>query len=61
MMINIDAGQLDAIVRAWLHETLECLEENLMEMKKGGYPDDIKQYKKDIKAMKRVLEYVGHI
>jgi hypothetical protein len=61
MIINIDVNQLDGIVREWLHHTLETLEDNLVEIKKGGHPDDVKQYKKDIKALKQVLDYVGHI
>lgn len=61
MMIDIDVSQLDGIVRAWLHDTLITLEGNLIEIKKGGHPDDVKQYKKDIKALKQVLDYVGHI
>ena len=57
MMIEIQPAQLDGIVRAWLSDAIECL----------GYkidfnyphPDDAKQYKKDIKAMKRILDYIG--
>jgi hypothetical protein len=61
MIIDIDAGQFDGIVREWLHHTLMTLEGNLVEIKKSGHPDDVKQYKKDIKALKQVLDYVGHI
>lgn len=61
MIIDIDASQLDGIVREWLHHTLMTLEDILIEIKKGGHPDDVKQYKKDIKALKQVLDYVGHI
>jgi len=57
MMIDIDVNQLDGIVRAWLKDTLETVQHNLA----YGYvhPDDAKQYKKDIKALKWVLEYIG--
>ena len=57
MKINIDPAGLDGIVRAWLKDTLETLEFNL----KDSYvhPDDRKAYKKDIKAVKRVLDYIG--
>jgi hypothetical protein len=57
MMIDIDVSQLDGIVRAWLKDTLETIEINLA----GDYlhPDDVKTYRKDIKALKWVLEYVG--
>jgi len=57
MMIDIDVSQLDGIVRAWLKDTLETVEINLA----GDYvhPDDVKQYKEDINALKRVLDYIG--
>ena len=57
MMIDIDPAGLDGIVRAWLKDTLNTLETNL-----GSsyvHPDDRKAYKKDIKAIKRLLDYVG--
>ena len=57
MKINIDPAGLDGIVRAWLKDTLETLETNL-----GSsyvHPDDYKTYKKDIKAVKRLLDYIG--
>lgn len=58
MMIDIDPSMLDGLVRAWLKDTLEILEGNF----NAGYlhPDDHKTYKKDIKAVKRILDYVGH-
>jgi hypothetical protein len=57
MMIEIHPDALDGLVRAWLNETLEDIEINAAH----GYihPDDAKQYKKDIKALKRILDYVG--
>lgn len=57
MMINIDPAGLDCLVRAWLKDTLDMLETNL-----GSsyvHPDDRKTYKKDIKAVKRLLDYIG--
>jgi len=58
MKIDIDPSMLDGLVRAWLRDTLDTLECNL-----GSsyvHPDDRKTYKKDIKAVKRILDYVGH-
>jgi hypothetical protein len=57
MMIDIDVTQLDGIVRAWLKDTLETAETNLA----GDYvhPDDVETYEEDIKALKRILEYIG--
>jgi hypothetical protein len=59
MMIDIklDIDQLDGIVRAWLKETLKTVEGNLAYH--YVHPDDVKQYKKDIKALKRILDYIG--
>jgi hypothetical protein len=57
MMIEIGYEALDAIARAWLKDTLEALEINLNS--DYVHPDDEKTYKKDIKAVKRLLDYVG--
>jgi len=57
MMIEINPAMLDDLVRAWLKETLEALEINLNS--DYVHPDDMKMYKKDIKAVKWLLEYVG--
>ena len=57
MMIDIDPAGLDALVRAWLKDTLGTLHKNLAH--EYVHPDDEKMYKKDIKAIKRVLDYVG--
>ena len=59
MMIDIDVSQLDGIVRAWLKDTLETAQHNLAAH--YVHPDDVKQYKKDIKALKQVLDYVGEV
>jgi len=58
MKIDIDPSMLDGLVREWLKDTLNLLEGHLTF---SGYihPDDVKQYKKDIKAVKRILDYVG--
>jgi len=55
--ISLNINHLDAIVRVWLKDTLKTIEINLA----GDYlhPDDLKTYRKDIKALKRALEYVG--
>jgi hypothetical protein len=57
MMIEIGYELLDAIARAWLKDTLETLEINLNS--DYVHPDDEKRYKKDIKAVKRLLDYIG--
>jgi hypothetical protein len=57
MMIEIETEQLDAIARIWLKETLCVIEKNA-----GSayvHPDDAKMYKKDIKAIKRLLAFIG--
>jgi hypothetical protein len=59
MIIDIDVSQLDGIVRAWLKEALVTVEMNLAGDYGHPHPDDVKEYKKDIKALKRVLDYVG--
>ena len=57
MMVNIDHNALDGLVREWLEATLKTLEHNAS----AGYvhPEDAKQYRKDIKAVRRLLDYVG--
>jgi hypothetical protein len=57
MMIEINAAEMDGIVRAWLKDTLDILETNLSSS--YVHPDDYKTYKKDIKAVKRLLDYIG--
>jgi hypothetical protein len=57
MMIEIDPVGLDALVRAWLKDTLETLEINLSS--EYVHPEDKETYEKDIEAIKRVLDYVG--
>lgn len=57
MMIDIDPSMLDGLVRAWLKDTLDILEGNFSAS--YVHPDDYKAYKKDIKAVKRLLDYVG--
>lgn len=57
MMIEINPAMLDDLVRAWLKDALETLEINLNS--DYVHPDDEKTYKKDIKAVKRLLDYIG--
>lgn len=57
MMIDIDPSMLDGVVREWLKDTLQILESNLAH--DYVHPEDEKTYKKDIKAVKRLLDYVG--
>jgi hypothetical protein len=56
-MIEIDPAGLDALVRAWLKETLKILEANLSH--EYVHPEDKETYEKDIEAIKRVLDYLG--
>jgi hypothetical protein len=55
--IKLDIDQLDGIVRVWLKETLKTVEGNFTYH--YVHPDDVTQYKKVIKALKRLLDYVG--
>ena len=55
--ISLDITQLDGIVRVWLKDTLETVQHN--EARSYVHPEDAKQYKKDIKALKRILAYIG--
>lgn len=57
MMIEIDPSMIDGLVRAWLKDTLVVLENNFSAS--YVHPDDYKTYKKDIKAVKRMLDYIG--
>jgi len=57
MMIEIDPSSLDGLVRAWLRDTLRTLQRNLAH--EYVHPDDEKTYKKDIRAVKRLLDYIG--
>ena len=57
MMVNIEHNALDGLVREWLKETLETLEHN--STARYVHPEDAKQYRKDIKAVRRLLDYVG--
>lgn len=59
MMIDIklDINQLDCIVRAWLKETLKSVQYNAAAI--YVHPEDAKTYKKDVKALKRLLDYLG--
>lgn len=55
--IKLNVDQLDGIVRAWLKETLKSVQYNAAAL--YVHPEDAKQYKKDIKALKRILAYIG--
>lgn len=57
MKIDIEASQLDSIVRFWLKETLRSVQYNAEAL--YVHPEDAKQYKKDIKALKLILDYIG--
>ncbi len=55
--IELDIDQLDGIARIWLKETLKTVEGNFTYH--YVHPDDAKEYKKDIKALKRILDFIG--
>jgi flagellar biosynthesis/type III secretory pathway protein FliH len=57
MMIEVDPNQLDGIVRAWLKETLKSVQQNAAAL--YVHPEDAKTYKKDVKALKWLLYYIG--
>ena len=59
MMIDIklNVDQLDGIVRAWLKETLKSVQYNAAAH--YVHPEDAETYKKDIKALERILAYIG--
>ena len=57
MKIDIEASQLDSIVRFWLKETLRSVQYNAAAH--YVHPEDAETYKKDIEALKWVLEYIG--
>jgi hypothetical protein len=59
MMIDIklDINQLDSIVRAWLKETLKSVQYNAAAH--YVHPEDAATYQKDVKALKRILHYIG--
>jgi len=56
-MIEIGAETLDGIVRVWLKYVLSTFEW----LSTSGYvhPDDAETYAEDIKAVKRLLAYIG--
>jgi len=57
MMIEIGAETLDGIARAWLEETLSILDQ--ISTQRYIHPDDAETYAEDIKAVKRLLAYLG--
>lgn len=56
MIVHIAPEDLTHFAVAWLRYTLDELKANAACPLQ--HPDDVKQYKKDIKAVKRILEYV---
>ena len=57
MMIDIDPSDLDGLVKAWLKDTHKCT--TLNSQAEYVHPDDAKMYKKDLKAIDRLLDYIG--
>jgi len=57
MMIEIGAETLDGIARAWLKDTLWTLEMNAASA--YVHPDDAETNAEDIKAVKRLLAFIG--
>jgi len=56
-MIEIGAEALDGIARAWLKDTLSILDQ--ISTQPYVHPDDAETYAEDIKAVKRLLAYLG--
>jgi hypothetical protein len=57
MMIEVDPVALDGFVREWLKDTLRLLEQSMSY--DYIHPEDLDGYEKDIKAVKRLLDYIG--
>jgi len=57
MIVHINPEDLQHFAVAWLKYELSILEANSANA--HLHPDDLKTYKKDIKAVKRLLEYIG--
>ena len=57
MMIDIDPSALDGLVREWLKDAHESL--TLNSQSAYVHPQDAKTYKKDLKAINRLLDYIG--
>lgn len=53
--VEVVDNVVDAVVASWIKDNLEMIE------RIDGYlhPDDVKYNKKLVKALKRVLDYVG--
>jgi hypothetical protein len=57
MKVEIDACTLDGLVRAWLRDTCETITIN--SQSNYVHPEDAKDYRKDLKAIRRLLNYIG--
>lgn len=57
MIVHVDPENLTYFAKAWLKHELGILEANSANA--HLHPNDLKTYKKDIKAVKRLLEYIG--
>ena len=57
MIVHVDPEDLMHFAKAWLQYELGVLEANASDPRE--HFDDVKEYKKDIKAVKRLLEYIG--
>jgi hypothetical protein len=57
MMIKVNPEVLDDLVKAWLIDTRETI--TLNSKAEYVHPDDAKDYKKDLKAINRLLGYIG--
>lgn len=57
MIVHIDPADLQHFAVSWLKYELGILQANAASP--GLHPDDVKTYKKDIKAVKRLLDYAG--
>ena len=58
IIVSLDLQDMDAVVKAWAKQRIKWTEEELTCL---THEDDIKECKKDLKALKRVLAYIGEL
>jgi hypothetical protein len=58
IIISLDLQDMDAVVKAWLKQRIEWTEKEAAIV---SHPEDIRAYKKDLKAFKRLLAYIGEL
>lgn len=58
IIVSLDLQDMDAVVKVWLKQRIKWTEKEVAIV---SHPEDIREYKKDLKAFKRVLEYIGEL